>query len=148
MPSKKAMSKQVTERRVHRSHREIGRRIETEVHTMAEPNIEAPDFLTQSESEDFYRYADMLNACGLYSELDADTLGTYIKEKALSDLYASRLSEALLNGESDATITKLHGLHEKAAKHQLALAKELGLTPASRSKLNVAAPENEEDYEL
>ncbi len=109
---------------------------------MAEPNYppcnpNPPDNFEEKETAKWTYYFNLLNAQGVITAADYDTLASYCKTLVDSDRIRKALSTEGLTFMTDKGEVKKHPLlsvlHQTAAR-EATLAVQLGLTPASRSR--------------
>lgn len=113
--------------------------------------IEAPDYLTKKQKEEFDRIAEELVRLGIFSNLDVDFLARYIDSKteyekvtrAMRAIKKPNESAETLKTYSDLRINRNTFYNEcKTA------ASELGLSITSRLKLVIPKQEKEEPSEF
>lgn len=138
----------VAKNKSHRTKEEIEERKNSEIRA---PNdkIEAPDFLSDKEKEEFYKIANQLSELGIMSNLDNDILARYIRARTEYIRITKELSAiSFSNSNCDEKSEDIY-CYDKVQKIQTRLfkqcnecARELGLTISSRCKLVV--PKKEE----
>lgn len=137
----------VAKGRAHLTKEQIEKRREQEL-VVPFTDAEPPQTLTRKEErEEFKRYADMLNTCGVMKTLDVDCLANYILARNAYWMYEKRLKPMRLTADVE-DLQRMTNLQDKAFKQWLSCAKELGLTIISRAKIVVPKVENEEDFTL
>ena len=111
-------------------------------------DVEPPEYLKGAQRDEFMEYSKMLEAIGIFTELDVDCLARYVLSHNLYLTYTARLLKTVEDGEVE-EISKMQTLQDKVFRQAQACARELGLTISSRCKLTIPEPpENAEDYEL
>lgn len=106
-----------------------------------------PDWLMDEAKNEWYRLADRLNAMGVLSEVDMTAFATYCQAWARwkeaqqqIDTYGS----IFVTDKGYQQQSPWVGIANTAHKLMLTTASEFGLTPASRSKIAVAAEKKSE----
>lgn len=110
-------------------------------------DVEAPDYLTGKQREEFDKYAGMLKEIGIFKALDVDRLASYVISQGLYLQYTSQLTKAIKRGDTEAA-GKIQIQQDKAFKQARACASDLGLSITSRCKIVVPQVDDEADYEL
>ena len=133
--------------RKHLGKEEIERRREQEIKVPFD-DVRPPEYLkSQKQVDEFNRYAGMLRAIGIFTELDVDCLARYIVSQDLYLAYTNLVMKQIKAGDVYAS-GKAQIQQDKAFRQCQACARELGLTVSSRCKLTVPQVDDEEDYEL
>lgn len=132
--------------RKHLTKAEIEKRQETEVKAQAPKQVRKPKWLPEKLGADFKKYADKLIALGVYSDLDADTLGRYLVAHGLWLNASARVTDAMRAGDEKAAASWAT-TQDKFFKQCRNCANDLGMTISARARLVVpeAAKEQEED---
>lgn len=132
--------------RKHLTKAEIEKRQETEVKSAPPKQVRRPKWLPEKLGADFKRYADKLIALGIYSDLDADTLGRYLIAHGLYLNAVKHVTEAMRAGDEKAA-SSWTATQDKLFKQCRNCANDLGMTISARARLVVpeAAREQEED---
>lgn len=125
----------------HLTKAEIQERQEREIKPITD-NIIAPDYLTKSQKDEFYRIADQLKKLKILGETDVDALARYI---TANDFYINAVKKMRSKDVQNdpfkfATWAKIQ---EQYFKQCRASANDLGLSISSRCKLVV--PEKKDD---
>ncbi len=128
----------------HKTKAEIEERRKAEIKA-PDDNIVAPFFLEEQEQiDEFYGYANDLQQIGIFSNLDCDTLGQYIKAKAdyvKYDKLIKKVEKKCRSVDNQVTyapiIDRYENIKNRAFKQCRECASALGLTIASRCKLVV-----------
>lgn len=123
----------------HLSKAEIERREETEL-KVPFTNVHPPEYLSAKQKDVFNRYAEMLLALNVFTELDEECLARYVCEEDVVKAARRNLNKAQGDDMKDAEI-----MYDKAVKRIRMLASDLGLTPTSRCKLSIPPPPEEDD---
>lgn len=126
--------------KAHLTKSQIARRKEEEIEVPF-TDIVAPDFLLKSEKKEFDKYAKMLEAVGIFTELDVDTLARYVQSQTLYISYTRKLRNAK---DIDAVKT-LQLVQDRAFKQAHTCAMALGLTITARCKLVVPKVDNDDE---
>lgn len=113
-------------------------------------NVTPPDSLTSKKQKaEFNEIAEKLVALNIFTELDVDALARYIISKDLYLIYTKKLKAMLKDDEVDMReVSTVQQLQDKAYRQTVTSANELCLNIASRAKLVIPQPPNEDDDEL
>ena len=130
--------------RKHFTKADIARRKAQEI-TVPFKDIEAPPYLSEELTEDFYDIAYKLLDIGIMTELDENCLAQYLISQNLYLQYTQLITQAMKNGDID-SVTKYAVTQDKFYRQCRTAATDLGLTISSRCKLVV--PETHNDEEL
>lgn len=132
--------------RKHLTEKEIEQRREQEIKVPFD-EVEAPHYLTGKLKEEFDKYAAMLKAIGIFTELDVECLARYVMSQALYLQYTNLLT-SLIKKKDYKEMQRVQGLQDKAFKQAHTAASALGLTITSRCRLSVPQVTKDEDLEL
>lgn len=132
--------------RKHLTKAEIEERRAAEVKPKKPARIKVPAWLPEQLKGDFRKYARQLIELGIYSDLDADTLGRYLIAHASWLQAGSYVVRYLSKGDSE-MVLEWGQIQDRYYKQATASARELGLTISSRCRLVIpkTAEEDEED---
>lgn len=126
---------------------EIERRQATEVKAPA-GSIDPPSHLSERQQAEYRKYAQLLIDIEIFSALDAETLGAWIRAKdeyIILTLARAELTENFDINDAN-TFKKLDAIsriEERAFRQMRAAASDLGLTVSSRSRLVVPKKDTE-----
>ena len=125
--------------KAHKTKAEIKERMENQIKAPAD-KVAPPKFLSKKQKELFDEIAEELIKLDIFSNLDCNLLGMYIKAFDLYSKVTKELEKTSLEDLSQ--FKELTILHEKYAKECRMLASDLGLSISSRCKLVIPkAPE-------
>lgn len=99
-------------------------------------NIVAPEYLSETQKEEFDKISHKLSKIGIMTELDCDCLARYIISKRLYLKYTSLLTKEINKGNLE-KIEKYTAIQDKMFKQCRSSANDLGLTITSRCRLIV-----------
>lgn len=122
----------------HLTNAEIEERKSTEVNVDKYKKVEAPNYLTKKQKDEFKKISDKLVDIGIMSELDEDILARYLIAKD-NYIHFTKLLKKTLKDDK-ATITDIKDcakLQDEALKQCNTCAERLGLTITSRCRLQV-----------
>ena len=111
---------------------EMEKKKRTEV-VMSGDNIEPSPFLEKSLHKKFYWIVDQFKEFGIIADLDSDTLSRYIQA---DHKYWQIVEYIDTLSFDDPEFNKMTNIQNRYHTQALSLAKELGLTMVSRSKLS------------
>ena len=122
--------------RKHLSKTEEAQRRSTEVRVPAAKTAKPPKWLPETLKKDFRAIGKRLIASGLYTELDADTLGRYLVAQHQWLIATREVEKALaeIDPEEAEDWSRIQDRHFKQARN---CANDLGLTMTSRCRLVV-----------
>ena len=125
----------------HLTKKEIAERKAKEV-VVPFVDVEAPDYLTAKQKEKFNDLAYKLVKINLVTELDVDLLGRYIVAHDLYLYYTAQLTRLLKRCGGDyKAVEDLQKFQNQAFNQATTSAKELGITPSSRCRIEVPIKE-------
>lgn len=101
-----------------------------------------PDWLAPEAKKEWRKLAPVLERLGILTEIDGNTLAAYCE--TVAQVKAASIALRDLPFEHP-NYRKVAVTLEKARDAMRHLGAELGLSPASRGRLNVAEPEEEDD---
>lgn len=107
-------------------------------------NIKIPDFVPESQQKAFKSYVRQLAPLGLYSDLDADTLGQYLVARQ-SWVNTSALVGKAMQSDDFERAVKLTSMQERYFRQCRTCANALGLTVTSRCRLVIPKVEQDDD---
>ena len=107
-------------------------------------DVKAPDYLTEKQKKEFNKYAEMLLALQVMTELDVDCLVRYVLEQESYLAYRNDMVKAHRVHDEEAE-ERAERMADKAFKRAQSAARDLGLTISSRCKLVVPQPPPEDD---
>lgn len=119
--------------RKHFTKEDIARRRQEEI-TVPYKNVEAPDYLTKKEKEQFYDIAYKLLDIGIMTELDEECLARYLIAQEMYLQYTRQMTKLIKAGEL-MECSKLSTVQNRFFNQARAAAVDLGLTISSRCKL-------------
>lgn len=122
--------------RKHLSRAEEAERRAGEVKVFPAKTAKPPKWLLEELKPDFRRLGKRLIAAGLYTELDADTLGRYLVAQHQWELATDEVEKALaeIDPEEAEDWSRIQDRYFKQAR---ACANDMGLTVTSRCRLVV-----------
>jgi len=125
----------------HLTKAEIQERREREIKPITD-NIIAPDYLTKTQKNEFYRIAEQLKKLKILGETDVDALARYI---TANDFYINAVKKMRTKEVKNDPIrfTAWAKIQERYFKQCRASANDLGLSISSRCKLVV--PDKKDD---
>ena len=127
--------------RKHLSRSEEAERRAGEVQVPRPKTIKVPKWVPEQLKGDFRRLGKQLLSCGLYTDLDADTLGRYLVAQH-QYLIATQETEAALRKRDSEAAEDWGRIQERYFKQARNCANDMGLTVTSRCRLVVpTAPE-------
>ena len=130
--------------RKHLSAAEEAERRAGEVRVAPPKTARPPKWLPEGLKKDFRALGKKLLAAGLYTDLDADTLGRYLVAQHQYELTMARAENALL-AENQAAADDWGKLQERYFKQARATAGDMGLTVTSRCRLVIPVGVQDED---
>lgn len=105
-------------------------------------DVIAPDYLSEKQKEKFDDLAYKLKTINLVTDLDVDLLGRYIVAHDLYLFYTSKLTKALKKARIDySEVGEIQKFQNQAFNQATTSARELGITPSSRCKIEVPIKE-------
>ena len=105
-------------------------------------DITAPEYLNEKQVEKFNDLAYKLRYINLVTELDIDLLGRYIVAHDLYLFYTSKLTKALKKKDFNySEVAEYQKFQDKAFNQATICARELGITPSSRCRIEVPIKE-------
>lgn len=122
--------------RKHLSVTEEAERRACEVQVPKPKTIKAPKWLPEQLKKDFRALGKQLLACGLYTNLDADTLGRYLVAQH-QYLLATGEAEKALSMKDQKNADAWGKIQERYFKQARNCANDMGLTVTSRCRLVV-----------
>lgn len=122
--------------RKHLSVSEEAERRACEVQVPKPKTIKAPKWLPEQLKKDFRALGKQLIACGLYTNLDADTLGRYLMAQH-QYLLATGEAEKALSMKDQKNADAWGKIQERYFKQARNCANDMGLTVTSRCRLVV-----------
>lgn len=122
--------------RKHLSVTEEAERRACEVQVPKPKTIKAPKWLPEQLKKDFRALGKQLIACGLYTNLDADTLGRYLVAQH-QYLLATGEAEKALSMKDQKNADAWGKIQERYFKQARNCANDMGLTVTSRCRLVV-----------
>lgn len=122
--------------RKHLSVTEEAERRACEVQVPKPKTIKAPKWLLEQLKKDFRALGKQLLACGLYTDLDADTLGRYLVAQH-QYLLATGEAENALSMKDQKNADAWGKIQERYFKQARNCANDMGLTVTSRCRLVV-----------
>ena len=130
--------------RKHLSKTEEAKRRAGEVKISPAKTAKPPKWLQEELKKDFRRLGKQLIAAGLYTELDADTLGRYLVAQHQWELATHEVEKALaeIDPEEAEDWSRIQDRYFKQARN---CANDMGLTVTSRCRLVV--PESRQETE-
>ena len=120
----------------HLSKSEIAQRRSGEVRVDKPKTARPPKWLPEQLKADFRRLGKQLIACGLYTDLDADTLGRYLVAHQ-QYLAATAETQRALRGRDLEGAESWSRIQERYFKQARNCANDMGLTVTSRCRLVV-----------
>lgn len=129
----------------HLTKSEIRERTEREI-KVPFTDVSPPDYLNARQKDRFNRYAKMLLALNVMTELDEESLAHCVLEEELNLAFLSDLTKARNSGDQDA-VRLAEIMYDKSSKRLRLYAADNGLTITSRGRLS-APPPPEDDDEL
>lgn len=129
----------------HMSHAKIQERESCEVQASTD-KIGPPAWLSKKQAEEFRILADELKNSGLMSNLDNDILAAYVTARSRMVSLEKRLHKKSVT-ENIIEYEKTLGLWNKTVTQCLSLAKSLGMTMDSRSRLTVPPGSQKQETE-
>ena len=125
----------------HLTKKEIAERKAKEV-VVPFVDVKAPEYLTPKQADKFNDLAYKLVKINLVTELDVDLLGRYIVAHDLYLFYTSKLTKALKKKDLNMNeVSELQKFQNQAFNQATTSAKELGITPSSRCRIEVPIKE-------
>lgn len=109
---------------------------------------EPPDFLDSSGKQEWVRMAPVLLGLGLLSDIDEVSLAAYCQHYAMWVKTTKRLQREGMVTRIEGKFPRLNPIISIQQRAQAEMRKwllEFGMTPASRSRMSVAPPEEEID---
>lgn len=125
----------------HLTKAEIEERKNTEVKA-ANDNVEPPSYLKPNQKKEFVKIAKELIRIDIMSNLDCDSLASFIIARDNYLRFTKLVDSAYKNLENIVLIEKAVNMQDKAFKQCRSAASDLGLTISSRCRLVV--PKSEE----
>lgn len=122
--------------RKHLSKTEEADRRAAEVHVEKPKAVKVPKWVPEQLKKSFRQLAKQLLACGLYTALDADTLGRYLVAQH-QYLMATEQAEAALTDMDQENADAWGKIQERYFKQARNCANDMGLTVTSRCRLVV-----------
>lgn len=113
----------------------------------APANLDAPDHLSDKAKDEWDRLAGELSRAGVLTTVDTTTLAAYCEAFAQwVDAKAIVATDGLTidNAMGATVVHPAVRIADISVKQMVRLASELGITPASRSKVKAQAPKQEE----
>lgn len=126
----------------HLSKSEEAQRRSQEVQLPTAKTAKPPKWLPESLKTPFRSLGKQLIAAGLYTDLDADTLGRYVTAQHQWQAVTALAEEALLKQDME-TADSLSRIQERYFKQARNCANDMGLTVTSRCRL--VLPQKEPD---
>ena len=120
----------------HLSKAEVAKRRAGEVQVPRPKTVKVPKWIPESLKKDFRRLGKQLLACGLYTDLDADTLGRYLVAQHQYLIATSETEKALSKRDQEAA-DSWGRIQERYFKQARNCANDMGLTVTSRCRLVV-----------
>ena len=122
--------------RKHLSKTEEAERRAGEVRVQRPKTIKVPKWVPEPLKKDFRRLGKQLLACGLYTDLDADTLGRYLVAQHQYLIATQETEKALAKRDQEAA-DSWGRIQERYFKQARNCANDMGLTVTSRCSLVV-----------
>ena len=122
--------------RTHLSKTEEAERRAGEVKVPRPKTIKVPKWVPETLKADFRRLGKQLLSCGLYTDLDADTLGRYLVAQH-QYLIATQETEKSLAKRDQEAADSWGRIQERYFKQARNCANDMGLTVTSRCRLAV-----------
>lgn len=123
--------------RKHLSEREKAERAAGEIHAVADGPVEPPAFLRKKkQQEEFRDFEKRLRGLGIFSELDADSLGMYLLAKE-DYLNARKEATKAIRAKHSELASAWTAIQDRYFKQARACANDMGLTVTSRCRLVV-----------
>ena len=120
----------------HLSKAEVAERRAGEVQVPRPKTVKVPKWIPESLKKDFRRLGKQLLACGLYTDLDADTLGRHLVAQH-QYLIATDETEKNLARRDQEAADSWGRIQERYFKQARNCANDMGLTVTSRCRLVV-----------
>lgn len=120
--------------RKHLSRAEEADRRDREVHVETPKTARPPKWLPEYLKKDFRTLGKRLIAAGIYTDLDADTLGRYLVAQH-AWIAATREASAALDRADQEAAEDWSRIQDRYFKQARACANDMGLTVASRCRL-------------
>lgn len=117
----------------HFTQKEIEDRINGEVKPLTE-NIQAPDYLSKKQKQEFNEISEQLQELGIMSETDVDALARYIISRGLYVKLSKQLRKKEILDDPD-NLDRYLKNQDRIFKQCRASATDLGLTITSRCRL-------------
>lgn len=122
--------------RKHLTKAETDARLDAEVRMKQPKTAKPPKWLPENMKKEFRAIGKKLIACGLYSELDADTLGQYLVSR-YDWINAEKMSSEYVAAGKKADAKEWVSIQNTLFKQCRQCAESLGLTISSRCKLMI-----------
>lgn len=122
--------------RKHLSEAEKAERRSVEVQVVRPKTAKPPKWIPELLKAEFRRIGKQLLACGLYTDLDADTLGRYLVAQHQYLIAAQETEKALAERDQE-TADSWGRIQERYFKQARNCANDMGLTVTSRCRLVV-----------
>lgn len=122
--------------RKHLSRAEAAKRRAGEVQVPRPKTVKVPKWIPESLKKDFRRLSKQLLACGLYTDLDSDTLGRYLVAQHQYLIATDETEKALARRDQEAA-DSWGRIQERYFKQARNCANDMGLTVTSRCRLVV-----------
>lgn len=137
--------------RKHLTRAEVDARLDREVRAPTAQKAKPPKWLPDTLKKDFRSIGKQLIALGIYSDLDADTLGRYLIAQH-QWLQATVEAEKELGARNAKAAADWVNIQDKYFKQARNCATDLGLTISSRCRLvmpqSAADPAEDEDDDI
>ena len=117
----------------HLTKQEIEDRINGEVKPLTD-NIQAPDYLSKKQKQEFNEISEQLQELGIMSETDVDALARYIISRGLYVKLSKQLRKKEILDDPD-NLDRYLKNQDRIFKQCRASATDLGLTITSRCRL-------------
>lgn len=149
MAGRRPVPTKLRELRGNAGHRPLNRR-----EPVPEAGVpECPEHLGEAARTEWFRVTGELHALGLLTRLDRSALAAYCSayamwvraEKDIERAATARPKNAKEAKKNYATMCLALGLRKNALKEMKTFLVEFGMTPASRSRIHAAPPEDEKE---
>lgn len=131
----------------HLTKAEIAERTSAEVRTAPLKQIKAPEKLPEDLRKDFLDIGKQLNALGIFSKLDYDTLVRYLTARKFWQRATEGVASAMEAGDLKAA-EQWTNLQDKYFKQCRNCASDLGMTIGARCRLVIPQQEKTEENPL
>lgn len=126
----------------HFTQQEIENRINGEVRPLID-NIQAPDYLSKKQKQEFNEISEQLQALEIMSETDVDALARYIISRGLYVKLSKQLRKKEILNDPD-NLDRYLKNQDRIFKQCRASAMDLGLTITSRCRLCIPKSKDNE----